>query len=399
MYYLPLFLPQSSVAVSCRTELGEIKKRSPLQCLGLRSCGTKNKFSPLWKYPATLETRRQTLYNSQVFGSVAKPEAWWIHFSRQKWQNLYSDFWWKKMSPRTDFSGCIFSSKLETLSSSKSMDIIDEREEYTDWRLGNFREAGLWLRLLCIWFAVMPLIGVFHPSLTLEIPPWGTLAFILLVTFSCFLSPSLPCLILPHLSRISKIHLFSATSWANCGWHWILHSLLCFCLHKWFSKVFWTFLTHPTDEHYIVPVPSQSSTLSSTSTGIYRCQTHWKVKTSVLGGWIVGIWDISLRRHPHAKSRINIYYFFKKYRSTHSVLRRRKHYSNKYFFPSEEGQGHSTECSSFKFCSSDMKDKYPFMKQWWPFPHHWDTGWTRSQGKWWRIRTLVSEEGEWKGSQ
>lgn len=48
------------------------------------------------------------------------------------------------------------------------------------------------------------------------------------------------------------------------------------------------------------------------------------------------------------------------------MLRRRKHYSHKYFFPSEEGQGHSTECSSFKFSSSDMKDKYPSLKGWWP---------------------------------
>lgn len=118
----------------------------------------------------------------------------------------------KKKSPRTDFSACIFSPKLETPGSSKSMDIIDEREEHIDCRLGNFREAGHCLRLLCIWFAVIPLIGVFHSSLTLEISPWGTLAFILLVTFNCCLSPSLSCLILPHLSRISKIHLFSATS-------------------------------------------------------------------------------------------------------------------------------------------------------------------------------------------
>lgn len=211
----------------------------------------------------------------------------------------------KKKKNRTDVSGFIFSPKRETPSSSKSMDIIEEREEHTDWSLGNFREAEHCSRLLCVWFAVMPLIGVFHPFLTLEISPWRTLVFILLVTFDCFLSSSLPCLILPHLSKISKICLFSATSWANCGWHWTLHSLLCFCLHKWFSEVFGTFLTRPTDEHYVVPAPGQSGTLSNTL--IYRWQKHWKVKASVLGGWVVGIWDMSLRRHPHSKSRINIY--------------------------------------------------------------------------------------------
>lgn len=135
----------------------------------------------------------------------------------------------------------------------------------------------------------------------------GTLAFILLVTFNCFLSSSLSCLILPHVSRISKIHLFSATSWANCGWHRILHSLLCFCLHKWFSKVF---LTHSTVEHYVVPAPSQSSTLSSIlSTGAKHTE---KLKPLC---WEAGLWesgtchseDILMQR-----VELTFIYFFKK---------------------------------------------------------------------------------------
>lgn len=48
------------------------------------------------------------------------------------------------------FQAVCFSPKLETPSSSKNMDIIDEREENTDWSLGNFREVEPCSRLLCI---------------------------------------------------------------------------------------------------------------------------------------------------------------------------------------------------------------------------------------------------------
>lgn len=63
-------------------------------------------------------------------------------------------------------------------------------------------------------------------------------------------------------------------------------------------------------------------------------------------------------------------------------------------FPSEDGLGHSTECSSFKFCSSIWRTSILS----WNSGGLFHIGQTRSQRKWWRIRALVSE-GEWQGSQ
>lgn len=78
--YLPLFLPQNPAAVVSRTELGEIIKRSPLQCFCLPSCWTgQQSFLHCEKIPATLENRRPRPCNSQAYGSMPKTGTWQIH--------------------------------------------------------------------------------------------------------------------------------------------------------------------------------------------------------------------------------------------------------------------------------------------------------------------------------
>lgn len=222
MPYLTLLLPQNPAAVVSINELGKTEKRSPFQCFCLLSCWTgQQSFLCCEEIPATLENRRPRPCKSQCFGPMAKTETWQIA-SYENGTNLCSDFWWiKKKKTITDFSGCIFSPKLETLSSSRSMDIIDEKEEYTDRGLGNLREAEHLLKTcVCLIYSDASHRGLLSFSHIIN-PSCGNSGFstscdiwLLSLPFIAMLNPA------TYLSRIFKIHLLSATSWANSCWHY-----------------------------------------------------------------------------------------------------------------------------------------------------------------------------------
>lgn len=135
----------------------------------------------------------------------------------------------------------------------------------------------------------MPLIEVFYTFLTLEIPPGETLAFILHVIFDCFLSLSLPCLILPHVSARSPksisclLHpgqtvvgidyhtacsVASLTCHSPIGFTAFLTSSEMLC--RWALGCFCSW-----------PVPHSHSNIVTC-----RCQTHWKVKSAMQRGWL-----------------------------------------------------------------------------------------------------------------
>lgn len=197
----------------------------------------------------------------------------------------------KKKWPRTNFSGFIF---FPTGNSQ-----LFRECRYHWWKRKNIQRElwGIWgkqstcSRLLCV-FAMMPLIGAFHSFLTLEIPPGETLAFTLHVIFDCIISPSLPCLIPPHVSAGSpkSISFLPHRGQTVVGKQlWPLRSLLCCFTHTWFSKRVHSF------SHMLCRWTlgcSCSWPVQHTHSNILTwwewcgCQTHWKVKTSMQGGWV-----------------------------------------------------------------------------------------------------------------
>lgn len=161
-----------------------------------------------------------------------------------------------------------------------------KREAYTDRGLGNLREAEHLLKtsvsLICSDASDRALLPFSH----IRNASWGDSGLypscdicLLSLPFIAILN-SATC-----LSRISKIHLLSATSWANSCWHWLLHSLRCCFPRTWFSESVYSLsqmlcrLTLGRSCSW--PVQHTHSNIITC-----RCQTHWKVNTSMQGGWV-----------------------------------------------------------------------------------------------------------------
>lgn len=145
-------------------------------------------------------------------------------------------------------------------------------------------------RLLCVWFTVMPLIGVFCLFLTLYKSLLGKLHVII----DCFLSLSLSCLLLPHISVGSSKSI-----------SFLLHpeqkvvgtdSCTACSVASDSPQVFRAFLTCSADEHWIFPAPGHSSTLTvifspGSTKHTERLEPSCRKEPRLIG--LIGCWDLS----------------------------------------------------------------------------------------------------------
>lgn len=182
-------------------------------------------------------------------------------------------------------------------------------EEHTDRGLWNSREAGSWLKTSVCLTGCDASDRVFYPFLTLETSPGEILVFILHVIFDCFLSPLLLCLILPYVSAgpPKSIPFLPHPGETVVG---IYHYTACSVAYLTYDspRVFRAFLTCFADEHWVVPAPGQSSTLTVIfSLAGAKHIEKWKLPCKEAR--LTEGWDLSLRRQTHAKSRINIYWY------------------------------------------------------------------------------------------